>query len=299
MLQQTQVATVVPYWERWMDRFPTVGDLAEADEQTLLSLWQGLGYYRRCRYLHRGARWVVDHGMPETADEWLRVPGVGRYTAAAIASISGGEPAAVVDGNVERVYARMRNDDAAGSVLHRRAWTWAQSVLDAASPGDWNQAVMELGATICRPSNPDCGRCPLQSDCLAFQYGTVGDLPTPTPTKESVRLNFRVEIPYRGGRFGVRQIPDGEWWQGMWEFLRTPGSAVPESGCESRRLGEVRHTVTHHRITLDVWLVHYEAYEPHLRWLDRYELEQLAMPAPQRKCLHLATEALANPPLQI
>lgn len=295
MLQQTQVVTVVPYWHRWMAVFPTVADLACADEQDVLSAWQGLGYYRRCRLLLDGARWVSEHGMPTTAEEWLQVPGVGKYTAAAIASIAFDCPVSVVDGNVERVYARLTGDASAGKELNSAAWIWAGRNLYAKRPGDWNQALMELGATVCSPMSPKCHACPLAEQCVAFQSWRVGDLPAKPPKVKIVKLRHSVWVPVHADCFGVRQIPPGQWWEGMWEFPRVAadgsiespalrdivGSGWPESA------GKFTHSVTHHRITVEVSFVHCEAPAQGLRWVSREELATLPMPASQRKALRL------------
>jgi len=300
MLQQTQVATVIPFWERWMLRFPDVRRLAEASDQDVLSEWQGLGYYRRCRMLLQGARHVVEHGMPATAAGWKEVPGVGPYTAGAIASIAQGDPAAVVDGNVERVYARLTADPSSGAALNRAAWTWATENLRRDRPGDWNQALMELGATICRPIKPDCPRCPLRTVCEAYELGIVDDLPTRETKTATVRLRQTVWIPIFQGQIGLRQIPGGQWWEGMWEFPRADRAPGEENEPLRtligpgwvRHVGLVRHSVTHHRIEIDVSLVQCEAASPSLTWFSRAALVSLPLPAPQRKALALASPYL-------
>lgn len=295
MLQQTQVATVIPYWLRWMERFPTVRDLASAEEQDVLSLWQGLGYYRRCRLLLAGARWVCEHGIPTTCEDWLSVPGVGRYTAGAIASIACGARVPVVDGNVERVYARLAGDASSDRTLHEAAWVWAKKNLDRERPGDWNQALMELGATVCRPIAPSCDACPLVDHCIARQSWRVDQLPVKTPPVKIVRLRQLVWAPVCGDRFGLRQIPAGQWWEGMWEFPRLPADGSLEP-VELRRLvgegwpesvGTIRHSVTNHRIAIDVYVVRCAERSTELTWFGREELAALPLPAPQRRILKL------------
>lgn len=298
MLQQTQVATVLPYYVRWLERFPGVESLAVADLDDVLALWQGLGYYRRGRMLHAGARHVVDHGWPTSAKEWRAVPGVGRYTAAAIASICLDEPIAVVDGNVERVFARLTGNENAGSALHREAWIWAQEQLYARRPGDWNQAVMELGARICTPGRPKCRECPVSRLCVAHLTHRESSLPvrgTPFPTIHEIH---RIWVPYFEGRFGIRRIEGGRWWSGMWEFPRV----VAPEGEEALRnvvgpgwlesLGTMKHTVTRHRIEVHAALVRCETAGTDLRWLTREELRAIPMPAPQRKLLAKAFTTL-------
>ncbi len=297
MAQQTQVGTVIPYWERWLARFPTVESLAAADEADVLGQWQGLGYYRRARLFLAGARWVVANGMPRTAVGWKAVPGVGAYTAGAIASIAFGDPAPLVDGNVERVYARLADDASADAALHRSAWRWATENLHEPRPGDWNQALMELGATVCTPKNPACERCPLRSSCVAYQKGTQAARPTPAKRKATVDLRHAVWVPEFEGSYGMRQIPAGEWWEGMWEFPRA--SLSDEAALEAlvgegwrQEAGVVRHGVTHHRIEVRVTLVRCEARSPGLEWFAEEELRALPIPTPQRRALAKAKAVL-------
>ena len=297
MAQQTQVATVIPYWERWLARFPTVEALAAADEHDALAQWQGLGYYRRARLFLAGARWVAANGMPRTAAGWRAVPGVGPYTAGAIASIAFDDPAPLVDGNVERVYARLADDASEGSALHRAAWRWAEGEVHGARPGDWNQALMELGATVCTPKGPACERCPLRKGCLAFARSTQALRPAPAKRRATVDLRFAVWVPESEGRFGMRQIPEGEWWEGMWEFPRAPldeeGSLEALVGAGWRQeAGVVRHGVTHHRIENRVSLVRCEARSPRLEWFREEELAALPIPTPQRRALAKARALL-------
>ena len=292
MAQQTQVGTVIPYWERWLARFPTVEALAAADEAEALSMWQGLGYYRRARLFLAGARWVAAHGMPRTATGWRAVPGVGAYTAGAIASIAFDDPAPLVDGNVERVVARLTDDGSSDAALHRAAWRWATENLNTERPGDWNQALMELGATVCTPKSPACERCPLRGECLAYARGTQSVRPTPATRRRTVALAFAVWVPSFEGEYGLRQIPAGEWWEGMWEFPRAPLSE--EASLETlvgegwrQEAGVVRHGVTHHRIENRVTLVHCERRSPDLTWYPEEALAALPIPTPQRRALAL------------
>lgn len=296
MLQQTQVATVIPYWERWLARFPTAGSLASAPINDVLGAWQGLGYYRRARMLHQGAAFVSVHGMPSRFEDWLQVPGVGRYTAGAIASIAFGEAVPLVDGNVERVYARLAADGSPKAELHRRAWKWATEQLAYDRPGDWNQALMELGATVCRPVNPLCGQCPVSDRCAARAEFRPDDFPAKEPKRTIVSLAFFVLVPIYAGKLGLRQIPEGQWWHGMWEFPREADSAsLPDVPGERLPLPLLKHSVTHHRITLHPTLVIAECEVPALTWFDEAALESLPLPAPQRKLLKAAQKALQRP----
>ncbi|HIA38920.1 MAG TPA: A/G-specific adenine glycosylase [Planctomycetes bacterium] len=252
MLQQTQVETVIPFFERWMSRFPDVTALAQASESEVLQHWSGLGYYRRARYLHQAAKYFVDthHAqLPRTQSEWLNAPGVGAYTSAAIASIAFGERVAVVDGNVKRVVARLQrlkfvmNDRA----LHVAAEQWSQQQIESAScaAGDWNEALMELGATVCRPRLPLCEVCPINESCQVHQEG---DEPTAYPLPAKRKAFKKMEIDYvwatregqcvllprnQGWNLGLYESPTREQWQGEVGEL----------------LGIVSHTITHHKIS--------------------------------------------------
>lgn len=306
MLQQTTVAAVVPFFHRWMARFPTVQALADAEEADVLTAWQGLGYYRRARNLLAGARIITQTGWPQSVAEWRALPGVGPYTAGAIASISQNLPAALVDGNVERVYARLNADSSEGATLTRNAWAWAESNLELSSPGDWNQALMELGATVCRPVTPECGRCPLAFACQGHQSGTALHYPTPKPKVEKVRLSHQVWVSHRDGRYALRQIPAGRWWEGMWEFPREEASATGTErllqllGDGPRRsLGEFRHVVTKHQISVEIF-----AHEPYnmnvhgLTWVSLAETESLALPAPMQRIRRLLITQAAQSTLE-
>lgn len=296
MLQQTQVATVVPYFERWMARFPSVQVLATASEDEVLSLWQGLGYYRRARQLLTGSRTIIQgSGTPKSAAEWQKVPGIGPYTAGAIASIALNEAVPLVDGNVERVYARLENDSTSGPLLNRAAWKWATENVHQERPGDWNQALMELGATICKPIDPKCMECPVYAHCKAFQAGTQTKVPTMVKKEKPKALTRYVWIPICNGKLGIRQIPDNQWWAGMWEFPREVSLDLLESQFPNAwpvSLGSFRHTVTNHRIQVHVSLVQLEAESGQLRWVTRKELSTIALPAPQRRALGLAESHL-------
>lgn len=295
MLQQTQVATVIPYWERWLVAFPTVESLAKATDEDAMTLWQGLGYYRRCRFLRQGAEYVVRHGMPKTAAGWREVPGVGPYTAGAIASIAFEDKAALVDGNVERVYARIAADEKTGTALNRAAWTWAEQSLLRERPGDWNQALMELGATVCKPVEPRCPECPVEAHCQARQMWEVDRYPQREAKRATVDLRHIVWVPVFEGRLGMRQIPKGAWWEGMWEFPRLDATASPDPGPLREIVGPgwvqeagiFRHGVTHHRITVEAALVRCEAASGELTWFAEDELAGIPIPAPQRKALAL------------
>ena len=227
MLQQTRVAAVTEHYQRFLQRFPTVEKLAAAREASVLAAWSGLGYYRRARMLHAAARNIVKEragGFPASAEELRELPGVGRYTAAAIASIAFDQPVAVVDGNVERVLQRMRGKNLTGEHL----WQAAEELLSKKRPGDFNQAMMELGATICLPRQPRCLMCPVSSLCA-----TRGELKLKTPAKEARQRKREIvyALDYRNGSIFLVQRPrKATLMPGMWELPEvtgTNGTLVP------------------------------------------------------------------------
>jgi A/G-specific adenine glycosylase len=298
MLQQTQVATVLDYYRRWMERFPTVKALAEAGEEDALSLWQGLGYYRRCRLLQTGARQVAAGRMPQTRDELLQVPGIGKYTAAAIASIAFGEAVPLVDGNVERVYARLQADPSVKPTLNKRAWQWAEQALATEHPGEWNQALMELGATVCTPRDPGCEQCPVQAHCSAYQQQAVAEYPKKVAKEKPTRLHHVTVLPLYQGRVGVRVIPKGQWWEGMYEFARSEVAGESELLEQlgqpwTQSIGRFTHAVTRYRIRMEVFLARCERQPEGFELKTLEELDNLPLPSPQRKALKLALPFMA------
>lgn len=213
MLQQTRVAAVVDYYERFLGRFPTIDKLARARESSVLAAWSGLGYYRRARMLHAAAKKILkEHKgkFPGKAEDLLALPGVGRYTAAAVASIAFDQPVAVVDGNVERVLRRVQGKDLAGEGL----WLAAAEFLDRRRPGDFNQALMELGATICLPRQPQCPLCPVSGLCATRGELQRAEKP-PRQKKQEIRYAFDSR---NGSIFLVKRPQDAALMPGMWEF---------------------------------------------------------------------------------
>jgi len=222
MLQQTRVETVIPYYNRWIERFPDVESLARASQEEVLQAWKGLGYYRRARNLHRAAREVRerwDGALPGSPDELRELPGVGEYTAGAVASIAFGVAASAVDGNARRVLSRLLDlADPGAAELRRRAG----ELLDPERPGAFNQALMELGARICTPRRPACDACPLEEECLARERGTVEERPVPAPRTPVREVEVAVAVAVDGGgRVLLRRRPDSGLLGGMWEFPGT------------------------------------------------------------------------------
>ena len=267
MLQQTRVETVIPYWSRFLDVFPTVHALAEAPLDRVLAQWSGLGYYRRARLLHRGAQAVVAvHGgrLPASAEGLRSIPGIGPYTAGAVASIAFGEAAPLVDGNVARVLARLFavDLDVKSSAGAARLWALAASLAPGEDPGAWNQALMELGALVCAPRTPSCDRCPVAHLCEARRLGQTGSLPV-VGKKAPPRAWYRAAIVAERGTkllLGRRRtdLPFGGLWEPPGVDLVARGSRLPKSlfgitFSGLKNVGLVEHVLTHRRLTVTVW----------------------------------------------
>ena len=298
MLQQTRVAAVIPYFERFLERFPDVESLARAPEEELLALWSGLGYYSRARNLQRAAQTIVElGGFPQDYDGWRRLPGVGDYTAAAIASIAFNRPHAVADGNVMRVVARLENDhgDIRSSAVRKRLAALAQELLDPRRPGEHNQAMMELGAVVCLPRKPQCGVCPLAELCAACRAGVQESLPIRSAGPPPRRIDSTLLVIERGSRLLLRlRPPDENRLPGFWE--------LPEAGhLPDARLaapcGEFRHSITNHRYRVRVVRARWDAPPPDgLRWIPRSRLDDLPLTTMARKALALAQIRSQHPP---
>ena len=236
MAQQTRVETVVPYYHRWLERFPTVEALARAPEDEVLKVWEGLGYYSRARNLHRAAKMVREGHegrLPDTVAELRALPGIGTYTAGAVASIAFSRATPAVDGNVRRVYARLFDRPSPGA---REVQRWAEGVVDPSRPGDFNQALMELGATVCTPRGPSCKVCRVATWCRALREGTVDLRPAPrrrAPVRREVRA-VAVLVDVATDRVLVRRRPDGGLLAGLWEFP----SCEARAGDSSARVRE-------------------------------------------------------------
>lgn len=273
MLQQTRVEAVKPYFARFMDAFPNVRELAKAPLDRVLKLWAGLGYYSRARNLHLAGQQVVSRHegvVPASAAGLRTLPGIGRYTAAAIASIAFDERIAVLDGNVKRVLARLFaiRDSVDSPQTTAQLWELAESLVPARLPGDFNQAMMELGATVCTPRTPACPACPVRRHCAAHRTGRVAELPAPRARPATSARRFLVIVAEHAGRRLVRRRPAGEVNGGFWEFPNVeilPGDAADPAAAASRllgvrhaapeRLGEVRHAITRYRVTQEAWRV--------------------------------------------
>lgn len=306
MSQQTRMETVVGYHARWMAAFPTVADLAAADEEDVMQHWQGLGYYSRARNLHRAARVVVrDHGgrLPETAAGLRGLPGIGDYTAGAVASIAYGEPVPAVDGNVVRVMARLTGEarDVGRAPAARAIRAAAASWVDQDRPGDWNQAVMDLGAAVCTPCPPDCGACPLRPACVAHREGTVAKIPRKKAKKRPLAVAMRFAVVQEGGRVLLVKNPEGGLLAGLWGLPGGPvdvplGDLVRDQAGVQVRPEEdgvaVRHVFTHR-----VWRMQVHHAEPldsegsgdrPVRWHPVQGLDAVPLSEAARKALRSA-----------
>ncbi len=291
MLQQTRAQAVIPYYQRFLRGFPNVEALAASTEEDMLALWAGLGYYSRARNLRRAAqRIVTGGGFPRDYDGLRALPGIGDYTAAAIASIAFGLPHAVLDGNVLRVVARMEDDasDIGAARTRNRFRQIAQEWMGDAPPGPFNQAIMELGATVCLPKNPLCGECPLSIACSALSEGTAAELPVKLRRVTPVKIEAALLMVRRGGKLLLRQRePDARRMAGFWDL---PSPADLPGARVKRRLGEIRHTVTHHHYTYAVAVATTRAARGPFRWFDEAEMKAVPVSTIVRKAIRLESK---------
>ena len=225
MLQQTTVTAVVPYFERFLAVFPTVHDLAVANVDQVLRLWEGLGYYSRARNLHRAANMICDqHGgqFPSHVEQLNALPGVGRYTAGAIVSFAFNRPAPIVEANTERLYARLMGlrDDVKSSSGQKQLWQFAETIVPQKRAGDANQALMDVGSSICTPQDPNCSECPLSPFCKAFLDSTQKEIPVRKPRTTITEVNELAVVLHHNGKVLLRRRTSSERWAGMWDFAR-------------------------------------------------------------------------------
>lgn len=303
MLQQTQVSRVSERFVSFMDRFPNVRSLARADEEDVLAEWSGLGYYRRARLLHAAARAVVDEHdarMPTDPDQLRRLPGVGRYTAGAIASLAFGVRAPIVDGNVARVLLRIDGRDTSPDDPKTVSWVWSRSadlVERAESPAVFNEALMELGATVCTPRSPACAACPLRASCRARAEGRQEEIPP--PKKQAKRRELfcdALRVEDARGRLLVERRGAGGLWAGLWQ---APTLERDDRHCRpaelrralaldrAQRLAEFTHQTTHRIVRFRVWIGTLAGDSPPTRgeWKSPPSVARLALSSPQRRIL--------------
>lgn len=321
MLQQTQVQTVIPYYHRFLARFPSIEALAGSSTEDLLHLWAGLGYYSRARNLQRAACLIVERfggQFPNTHAGLAALPGIGRYTAAAILSIAFGQPYAVLDGNVTRVLARLLSieGDPGSTPVQKWLWRSAQTLLPLENPGDFNQAVMELGATVCSPRQPRCCSCPWQWACAAHKEGRQEVLPAKRPRAAARKSRQAAIVLRHRGRYWIvhrngQRLLEGFWEFPSAEFSRAPsnlGAAVSrwirrQHGLKVRHLRPlltVKHSITVRRIELAVFEAELGPGSPRAhggngRWVRLSEMEHLPFPSASRQILQALRQRAGNP----
>jgi A/G-specific adenine glycosylase len=325
MLQQTQVATVIPYFQRFITRFPSLHVLAEAPEQEVLRLWQGLGYYSRARNLQRAAQKITTNfagQIPTSLDQLLQLPGVGRYTAGAIASIAFGQRAPILDGNVIRVLCRLDaiTQNPQLPAVREILWARAADILPVTRLSEFNSGLMELGALVCIPREPKCLLCPVRAHCQAYAQGMQNIIPAPKPAKMSPlerRWTFGICCD---GKFLVEQRPATGRWASMWQFFTRPAdpTATPLQLLQSlrtlrplprslRHLGQVRHALTHRRYEFDIYFGQVRRADPaqidtpRQQWISLEALDAFPMSRPQLKiaamlkeCLEMGASGVSN-----
>lgn len=304
MLQQTQVATVIPYYQRFMAHFPSIASLAAADEEAVLSHWSGLGYYARARNLHAAAQQIVERHQgvfPDTAEAIAALPGIGPSTAAAIAAFAFGVRGAILDGNVKRVLARCFGIEGfpGDKAVEAKLWALAESLLPDADIERYTQGLMDLGATLCTRTQPRCGDCPLSEQCVARRDDRIAQLPTPKvkktiPERQTVMLILR-----RGDEVLLEKRPAKGIWGGLWSFPEVAPETVLSHHLQTHfdveavrvtSLPPLVHTFTHFRLTiraLVVWVSKPDAAHPGTMWLDRFDAHGAALPTPVRRLLDL------------
>jgi A/G-specific adenine glycosylase len=309
MLQQTQVATVIPYFERFLHAFPTLADLAAAREQDVLKLWEGLGYYRRARDLHRAAREIVarhDGRFPDDPTILSSLPGFGRYTCNAVLSQAFDRRLPILEVNSQRVLSRLfgRSEDPRQGPARHWLWQAAEAILPKREVGAFNQALMELGALVCTPTAPRCDECPLAARCEAHRLGQQEMIPARTPPPESVRIEEAAIVVRRGSKVLLVQRPPTGRWAGLWEFPHGPlRDGETHEAAAIRLLHEltglqadlgaelltIRHGIMHYQITLTCFEVTHRRGKFHPRfyvqgrWLSLAELAAYPISSPHRR----------------
>jgi len=320
LLQQTQAATVIPYYERFLARFPNVRALASAPLDEVLKVWEGAGYYARARNLHRAAQEIVARfggEIPGTVEDLLTLPGIGRYTAGAIASIAFGRDAPVVDGNVTRVLCRYFNitGDPKRARTQKELWQRAENLLPRGRAGEFNQALMELGATLCTPRQPRCAACPLRRGCAARRLNRQDQLPTKRARKKLPHYDIAVGIIWKRGKILIAQRPAEKLLGGLWEFPgghREKNESLAE--CVAREVREelgieiaveekiatVAHAYSHFKITLHAFQCRWVRGTPRAlgcaawKWVAPRDLARYAFPAANRKIIARMTNEPMN-----
>jgi len=315
MLQQTRVETVIPYFEKWMKLFPNVRALAKASERKVLNAWEGLGYYSRARNLHKAAKIVTKHHggkLPRDLDLLLELPGIGHYTVGAIASIAFGMDEPALDGNLKRVYTRLFNVSASvdSSAGEKILWEIARENLPKGKVGDFNQALMDLGATICIPKNPRCAVCPVVKNCKAYKSGTQGLRPLRKRKKDVPQYIHVAGVIIKDKKVLLSQRPSNGLLGGMWEFPngRIDGGPTRElvkalrSGYRlnvrrKEAWGEIHHAYTHFKVVVHVFrceLLSTSNIDGNLKWILPGDLEKYPMGKIDRKIAERLSDFLES-----
>ncbi|MES2859760.1 MAG: A/G-specific adenine glycosylase [Pseudomonadota bacterium] len=309
MLQQTQVAVVAPYFERFVQALPDLPALAAASQDEVLALWSGLGYYSRARNLHRTAQVCVEAGageLPRDLDGLIALPGIGRSTAGAILSQAWGMREPILDGNVKRVLCRVFGIDGwpGSPKTEKQLWEIAESLLPDARLADYTQAQMDFGATLCTRVDPACARCPLRDGCIALRDGRTADLPTPKPGKPvPERSTHMLLVEDASGRVLLQRRPPAGVWASMWSLPQHPDIAEARHWFERHAQGDfdsakvdsaIVHSFSHYRLRIHPMRISAAARaevgdNPDLRWASRAELAAIGLPAPVRRLLEPAT----------
>ena len=308
MLQQTQVSVVLPYWRTFLARFPDVAALARSDLDEVLAAWRGLGYYARARNLHRAAQAVVERHagrLPDDVEALRALPGFGRYTVGAVASIAFGRSVPLVDGNVARVLARLFGVEGSAGDAEREKhlWALAETLVDGERPGDWNQALMELGATVCRPEQPTCLLCPLRSCCVALASGRVGGIPAPKVAPPRRALHLAVAAARRGDEVLLVRRDGTGLFGGLWELPGVecaPGSELQALRARwpqiaARPLGRVERTLTHRALSIEIFAVEHLPPPAGARWVTVEGARTLGISAAMQAVLGRVLEAPSSP----
>ena len=312
MLQQTRVSTVLPYYEKWINKFPTVKSLSHSNLDTLLKLWEGLGYYRRCNNFYKSIKIICDHHngeIPSDKKTFLSLPGVGDYTASAVLSIAFNKPYPVIDGNVKRVLSRILGIKRITIYNKNRMINFLESTIHNKSPGDFNQGMMEIGSLICKPLNPLCYKCPLKGYCYSFKKGVPENYPLKAIPKSKPHYKVVVAIIWKNKKFYIQKRNLNKMLGGLWEF---PGGKIDhgenaESGlirktyeeCGAsviilKKVGSIKHAYSHYRMTLHCYFC---KQKNHIlkenfkgKWISKKDIKDYSFPKANHKLFqHLAS----------
>lgn len=316
MLQQTQVATVKDYFRRFIKEFPTVKKLASANEQQVLRLWEGLGYYRRARQLHAAAQQIVaEHGgrFPDDVETLQTLPGIGRYTAGAIVSIAFDRRASILEANTIRLLARLLayREDPTKSAGQKLLWQTAEELLPRQDVSHFNQALMELGSLVCTPKNPSCAACPVSQHCAAYEAGLENEIPVAAAKKKFVDVREAAVVVRKRNQFLLRKCGEDQRWAGLWDFPRfevegqgplfaqaeLADKVREQSGISIRtatHLKTIKHGVTRYRITLDCYAANYHSGRlssngSEMCWTSKAQLSELPLSSTGRKIAELVS----------